>query len=534
MVFTLKIRLRTRLFKSTKIRGPSAIIMRNIIKNALQASLPILFLAISPAVLAQGNTAVEAKGIPALPPSPAPPPSGPTLLNGWLRDQSPVFNSWDFGGQLRAREDHRENTFTPGHPGQVDFRDQGGDPDNTYLLLRARVHAGFISSWLSVYAEGQESSSTADRRNPNLESDLFDLHQAYLTLGDPAKLPLMAKVGRQELAYGDERLIGTADWNNIGRVCDAVKVRFTAPGSWVDAFYSRPVIPRDNLFDTSNDYDNFSGVYGSTTKGLPWQETQVYFLARNTTHNSPNFETGALGPLPSPRDIYTIGFRLKSLPGKLGGWDYTVEGDYQFGRYASVTGSVPNAVVGRSREQQAYAVHLDGGYTWSKTWSSPRLGMEFNYASGDRDTRDNKHQTFDTLYPSTHLFSGAMDLFSLQNMTDVGIFATLKPLPRLTVVTSYRAFWLAETSDSFYLGNGAPRTGGAPGAHNGYAINPTYDSYIGSELDLTFNYAVTPYALLQAGVGHFFVGDYVRQSLSAPGIGFSDGNYLYLQTRFTF
>jgi hypothetical protein len=459
---------------------------------------------------------------------------GAGLLNDWLRQQSTLFDAWDLGGRIRAREEHKEYFFTPGQPGQVDFRENGGDPDNTYLLLQARVHAGYHSAWFSAFAEGQESSSTGDKRNPNLESDQFDLRQGLATVGDLEKFPLVLKIGRQELAYGDERLIGTADWNNIGRVFDAAKLRYQSADLWVDAFVSRPVVPKDNHFDTSNDYDIFSGLYGSTVKLFPWQETQLYFLARNTGHGSPNFETGALAPLPAPRDVYTAGFRFKSLPGKFSGWDYTLEADYQFGRYLGVTGTAPNAVVGKSLEHEAYAVHLDGGYSWTKTWGVPRLGMEFNYASGDSNPRDNKHGTFDTLYPSTHLFSGAMDLFSMQNMTDVGVFATVKPLAKLTVITSYRAFWLDNTSDFFYLGNGAPRTGGTTGAHNGYTINPTYGSYVGSELDLLLSYALTSYASIQGGFGHFFVGDYVKESLSAPGFGSTDANYLYLQARFSF
>jgi hypothetical protein len=469
------------------------------------------------------NVAADAK------PAAAPPGAG--LLNDWLRGQSKAFKPWDLGGQLRAREEHKEYFFTPGQPGQVDFRNVGGDPDNTYLLLRARVHLGYNSEWIGGFAEGQESSSTGDKRNPNLESDLFDLRQGFVTMGNPAKFPLLAKVGRQEMAYGDERLIGTADWGNIGRVFDAAKLRYVAAGFWVDAFVARPVIPRDNHFDTSNDYDYLSGLYGSTARLIPKQETQLYFLARNTGNGSPSFETGALVPLPSPRDIYTFGFRMKSLPGQLGGWDYTVEADYQFGRFVSISGT---PAVSKALDHEAYAAHLDGGYTWTKTWGVPRLGVEFNYASGDSNAGDNKHGTFDTLYPSPHMFSPVMDFFSWQNMQDAGVFATIKPAPKLTVGTSYRGFWLASTSDAFYMNNTAPRTGGAPGLHNGYAINPTYGGYIGSEVDLTFNYAVTPYLGIQTGFGHFFVGDYVKQSFSAPGFGSVDANYLYVQTRFSF
>lgn len=502
--------------------------------NALALALPI-------AAHAQEKPAAPAVPVPApaapaavtdAKPVPSPPSAG--LLNDWLRSQSQAFQPWDFGGQLRARWEHKEYFASPGRAGQVDFRKTKGDPDNTYLLLRERIHMGYNADWFSAFAEARDSSSSNDKRNPNLESDTFDLHQGFVTLGNPKQFPLLAKVGRQELLYGDERLIGPSDWNNIGRTFDAAKLHYVTKNLWVDAFTSRVVVPRDNHFNVSNEYDTFSGLYGSTSTLIPWQETQLYFLARNTENGSPNLQTGALTPLPGPRDIYTVGFRLKSLPGRLKGWDYTVEADYQFGRFATVTGTAPKAVVGRSLTQDAYAAHLDGGYTWTKTWSTPRLGFEYNYASGDSNSKDGKHGTFDTLFPSTHLFSGIMDLFSWQNMQDVGVFASMKPLPKLTVLTSYRAFWLADTADSFYQGNGTPRTGGTPGAHNGYAINPTYGSYVGSEVDLVINYAFTPYLGVQGGFGHFFVGDYVKQSLSAPGFGSADANYVYLQAKFNF
>src|SRR5258708_28135899 len=112
-------------------------------------------------------------------PPPAAVPASAGLLNDWLREQSHAFDPWDFGSQLRARLEHKEYFFTPGQPGQVDFRKNGGDPDNTYLLLRARVHSGYRSEWFGAFAEGQESSSTGDRRNPNPESDLFALRQAH-------------------------------------------------------------------------------------------------------------------------------------------------------------------------------------------------------------------------------------------------------------------------------------------------------------------------------------------------------------------
>jgi hypothetical protein len=459
---------------------------------------------------------------------------GAGLVNDWLRGQSTNFSPWDLGGQFRARLEVKDYFDTPGQAGQVAFRKDGGDANNTYLLLRQKIHLGYNDTWFNIFLEGEESSSTGDKRNPNVESDQFDLHQGYVTLGNLKEFPIQAKVGRQELAYGDERLIGAFDWNNIGRTFDAIKLHYTpTAGTWVDAFASHVVIPKDNDFDFSNNYDTFSGLYASTVDLLPWQESQVYFLARNTSHNSPNFESGALVPLPSPRDIYTPGFRLKSLPGKLSGFDYGIEADYQFGRYVPVTGAAPTAVTGPSQKQDAYMVHLEGGYTWDRSWS-PRAGLEFNYASGDKSSTDHTHGTFDTLFPTTHVMVGIMDLYCLQNIEDLRLNLSAKPTKKFGVFASYRGVWLATPGDSFYLSNQTPRTGGTPGAGNGYAINPTYNRFVGMEADLVLTYNFTAYAQLQGGYGHFFRGDYIKESLSATGFGSSDADYLYLQSKFTF
>lgn len=453
------------------------------------------------------------------------------LLNDWLRQQSEGFNPWDLGGQFRARLEHKEYMAAPGQAGSIDFRENGREPYNTYLLIRQQVHLGYNSQWAGVFLEGEESSSTSDRRNPNLESDLFDLHQGFVRLGDPDQFPLTAKVGRQVMAYGDHRLIGDFDWNNIGRSFDAVKLRYATEDLWVDAFASHVVIPRDNHFDVSDNYDYFSGLYASSTLPVPWQESQLYFLARNVGVNAPNFQAAAQVTLPTPRDIYTVGTRWKSLPGRLSGWDYTLEADYQFGRYAGVTGAAPNAIPGPSKTQDAWAAHLDGGYTWENTFGTPRAGLEVNYASGGNGK---EHHTFDTLFPTTHMYAGIMDLYCWQNVMDARVNLSIKPLPKLTATASYRGVWLANTSDSFYLANFAPRTGGTVGGHNGYAVNPGYGNFVGTELDLVLTYNVTKFAQVQGGFGHFFAGDYIRDSLSAPGFGSTDANYLYLQTKINF
>src|ERR1043166_9561618 len=163
-----------------------------------------------------------------------------------------------------------------------------------------------------------------------------------------------------------------------------------------------------------------------------------------------------------------------------------------------------------------------------------RVGLEYNYSSGDSNSKDGTHGTFDNLFPTNHKFYGYMDLLSWQNMHNLRATASIKPCPKLTVTADYHMFWLADTHDSFYNVSGAPRTGGGVGTGTGYAINSTYSSFVGSEIDLIATFAIKPFAMLQAGYGHFFVGKYVQQSLAAPAFGSHDADWLYSQVTFNF
>ena len=159
------------------------------------------------------------------------------------------------------------------------------DNDNSYLMSRIRARLGYTGKWFNVLVEGRSSSTTGDDRAPGAgpESDgIVDLHQAYLTLGNHKEFPVSVKIGRQELSYGDERIIGAFAWNNVGRVFDLAKVRWQNPWFAADFFSGRVVIPDDNNFNVPNDYDYFSGIYASIKK-IPKHLTEFYLLSRNTS-----------------------------------------------------------------------------------------------------------------------------------------------------------------------------------------------------------------------------------------------------------
>jgi len=441
------------------------------------------------------------------------------LLNDWLRERSPGFSAWDLGGQLRGRFEFKDNFAVP-NENAVDLS-RTGDSDNAYFLLRERVHLGYSpAEWLALYGEMQDAGAYNDDRDPSPDTDHLMLRQAWVGLGTPNEFPVTVKVGRQELIYGDQRLVGIADWLNIGKVFDGAKLRYESAKFWVDAFVSQPVIPDRFEFDESDPHDHFSGLYLSTGEMLPFQESQLYFLAHNVNEHSATEQNDKLYPLASPRDIYTVGARVKSLPQKFQGWDYEAEVAGQFGRFKYGNTSP-------SLDQRAFAAHAAGGYTWTEFAGTPRLALEYNFASGDRNPQDETHGSFDNLFPSNHGLYGLMDFFSLQNMHDVHLGFSVRPVRRLTVRLDGYAFWLATTQDYWYASNGTPRKTG------GYGLNASAGSYVGSELDLIGNYSITQYASVQAGFGHFFAGDYPKDSLANSG-GAADANYVFAQVYFNF
>jgi hypothetical protein len=467
------------------------------------------------------------------------PPSapGPGLINEFLRGDNEKNAAWDIGVQVRLRYEDKNNfgVSQNGGPaaGANDFKSISADRNNSLEAERVTPHLGYNADWYGFFVEGRGSYTTGDDRNPNPESNgPMDLHQAYLALGNIKEFPVTLKVGRQELSYGDERLIGAFDWNNIGRTFDAAKLRWQSDSFSLDVFTSKVVISDDNNLDKSNDYDWFSGAYFST-KLIPRQVTELYFLSRNTSSGSPTVNGIGLTPLlsgPASRDIYTIGTRWKSNAGDWNNWDYLLEAAYQFGHFNDT--ALPVAT--RSLKQEAYMATGSVGYTFANVSMTPRVGVELVYSSGDGNAKDGVHGTFDNLFPTNHRFYGIMDTVSLENIQIARLTASIKPVPRLTLTADMRGYWLADTHDNFYTVSGFRRGGIGATPGTGYGINPNYGSYVGSEIDLVASVKLAKWVSAEAGIGHYFVGDYIRQSLAAPTVGSRDANYLYLQTTFTF
>lgn len=469
----------------------------------------------------------------------------PGLINDCLQSNSKTFAPWDFGGSVRLRYEVKDHFAIIGTPGSLDFRDHGTDVDNSYMLERIRFHGGYNEKWFGMMLEGQSSLAQGDdraaytnsppvtgtfsRKGDGPESDLIELRQAYVRIGNAAEFPLGAKIGRQELMYGEERLVGVSGWNNITRTFDAAKLSWQNSVFNADAFVSRVVIPEDGRFNVANDYDFLSGVY-ATVNIVPKHLLEIYFLARNVAMSGLAAEPSPQFAQASARDIYTFGFRFKSKASELGHWEYCLEAAGQNGSFRDARAGAP----AQRLEQEAYMVIAQGGYIFGDAWAKPRLGIEYSHGSGDGNPHDNKHETFDNLFPTNHKYYGYMDFFSLQNLHDVRLLLQFTPWAKLGFSIEGHGFWLADTHDSLYNVSGVARGGTGPTPGTGYGVNPDYGAFVGTELDAVATLILRRYAQLEAGYGHFFTGDYVRSSLSDVSRSSADANWIYLQATLTF
>ncbi len=215
---------------------------------------------------------------------------------------------------------------------------------------------------------------------------------------------------------------------------------------------------------------------------------------RNLSNDDFTSEAGVKGD----RKDFTLGARGK---GKAGSFDYTGEIVYQFGDQAGDS-------IG------AWALALTAGFTFDHDWK-PRIGLEYAFASGDKDPTDGKVGTFQALYPFGHYYHGHIDFVGWRNIHDVMVAARVQPAKSWTIHLDTHFFWLAQERDSWYGASGASIRKGATGASR----------TLGWEIDFYSKWKLVEDRLdFWAGYSRFFAGKFVDDTGDDP-----DANWLFLQ-----
>jgi len=430
--------------------------------------------------------------------------------------QSNTTFSWD--GEIRGQYQYWGN----------EDLDTTSDDFRNYKLLRTR---------LGVKAEIMENTSAyvqiQDNRGAGSEFNVYDadgdglvtgsiyegldVHQAYIMLDKLWDSPFSLKVGRQELSYGDGRLIGADNWSNTGTAFDAAKLTFNQGRVSLDLFTAQLVRywGRDG---SSMPNITMSGLYSSVNymeKGM-WDFYLLLYYDGSEGIDAP-FENPA-GTIADNTMLWTLGTRTS---GMLFDDNISYHGEfaYQLGNWISSSVS-------------ALAFSLGAGFEFSGEMA-PYFGLDFNYASGDDSVDDGDRGTFTNLFPANHGKYGAMDQFAWQNMVNLKATAGFKPVEKLDIHGDFHFFWLAQENDAWYQSLGLPwYSPGNPNAAQKFGRGAgNTEKNAGNELDLLLKYQYNDAVSWHLGFSHFFAGNVVDTALGGDA---GDANWFYAQMKVGF
>jgi len=289
--------------------------------------------------------------------------------------------------------------------------DKKGWEFDSRLYIKAKADFG---NGLSVFFQPQAVSiKNQTPVNGTQNFTQTDLLQAYIQY-DISDFGV--RLGRQQLVYGDQRLLGHLGWKDVARTFDGVKGMYKSGDFALDVFAVHPsdigsmtpstAVPQGKSLVTWEDR-TLIGAYG-TYNFAPKSGLDAYLI--NWSHN----QKAAVG---KGRNINTFGARLF---GKSNGFDATGEAVFQTGTWSN----------GISQNASAYALKV--GYTLD-TWKT-RLGVEYNYSPGDSTPNAGNHKDFVFPFHTNHAHYGEMDFFSWANMRDIHLSAKTSPAKGLTFI----------------------------------------------------------------------------------------------------
>ncbi|EQB63532.1 MAG: hypothetical protein RBG1_1C00001G1111 [candidate division Zixibacteria bacterium RBG-1] len=427
--------------------------------------------------------------------------------------QSNTTFSWD--GELRGQYHYWGN----------EDLDTASDDFLNYKTLRTRLGVkAEIMENTSVYIQIQDSRYAGQEGSVYNGFGNLDLHQAYIMLDKLWDSPFSLKAGRQELSYGDGRLIGADDWAYTGTAFDAAKLMFRQGRVSMDLFTGQ-LTPFWGRYSGSLTNETFSGLYSSVNyleHGM-WDVYLLSYYHGEVAIDAP-YENPA-GTIANNTWLFTIGTRTS---GTLVDDNFSYHGEfaYQFGDWLSSSVS-------------AWAFSAGAGYEFPVE-VAPYFGLEFNYASGDDSIDDGNRGTFTNLFPANHGKYGAMDQMAWQNMINVRATAGFKPVEKLDFRGDFHLFWLAQENDAWYTSMGFPTY--FPDRPNfpvkGNLFGPVFvrgaagtANNVGNELDLLLKYQYNDAVSWHLGFSHFFAGA-VADSVLGTDAG--DANWFYAQMKVGF
>jgi len=374
---------------------------------------------------------------------------------------------------------------------------------NAYLMQRYFLHTDLHFGERFRFF-GELATSLVDGRNggprPGLDEEKMYVHQGFVDLGlwKSGHNGLTLRAGRQEMAFGSQNLVSTRDGRNIRRSLDGARLTWVK-GDWtVDLLAARPTLENADYFDNPpNHSQSFWAAYAvHPFRFLPRGNIDLYYMGLD--NKSVAFDGKGTGR----EQRQTIGTRLW---GTTEHWDYNDEFTFQFGWF-------------RSGDIRAWAVSTEHGYRLEQAPLRPRFGLRAVAYSGDQNSSSRNVGTFNSIYEKGPYFSYA-ELFARRNLVALQPSADLKLTKALSLMFNPAFFWRESTSDGLYsVGNAV--------------IVPSSKSnarFIATQASAQLQWRMTRNLTWFTEYGHFFAGDFLKQSTPGKSINYWTG---WLDIRF--
>jgi hypothetical protein len=507
----------------------------------------------------------------------------PDLVRYWNFDppKSPLFDIGrvTISGDARIRPEYRNNsnfglTSTSG-AGRATGANSSGVADQ-FVQQWARLGLNYaVSPDVDTFFQMQYAKNWGSNNSPSAANDANTLssvgiRQAYILIRNLGVEGLSLKGGRQLIVMGNQRLFGSFDWNNIGFSFDGVTLQYSQKmyevwGGWV------------RLADTEANAANSScgigttgcaGGGGTVSTGAGNANADLFFARMvlkpmaglsieplwvyldNNTHV-------AIGGNSAAGTATTFGGTAAHAPGQqrhtLGGRVAYRQGMFDgTAEYYWQTGSMGLAESSNRLHINANAIAVEGGLTFEQLPWTPRLGLEFNYASGDGSAKNcngntgtgcgGNANTFENLYPTNHILMGYADRMAWRNM--VGYSASLQAKPSIAQQLDFR-FWIfrkANNGDCWYTASQAcfstatatGNSGGAGNAGGVLAPNVATSNSLYKEIDGVYTLFFKDNKVAwQTGASYLIAGKMLDQLAAgnAAGSGSSAVNSIWVYTQ---
>ncbi len=456
-------------------------------------------------------------------------PSNAAAERGWKLDDLIGSDAISLRFEHRTRYEGLSDPFRAANAGKA-YTDVIAM--RTLLHGRVKLPAGF-----TIGAELQDSRAfrNGDTVLNSTTVNSWELLRAYLEYrGELDGGTLTARGGRITMDVGSRRFVARNRYRNTINGFTGIDLDWQGGADRdrlnVRAFFTLPVQRepnpqsganrrnrlRDNdaVFDTESFDVLFWGLFAARdlddALGVEGVRGELFLFG---LHESDDADRPTRN-----RQFYTPGFRVFRKPAKER-VDFTVEAALQVGQSRATGGST------QELDHVAGFIHGTLGYTVDAPWS-PRVALQFDYASGDSSAGDGTNERFDTLFGARRFEWGPTGIygpFARSNLITPGLRVQIKPCKAVTAFTSVRTYWLASKTDGWTT-SGVADPQGESGDH------------LGTQIEFRVRWRIVPKTiLLEAGYAHLFAGEYIdTNSGSSNSNRQGDSDYVYTQAKFNF